>query len=360
MRKAAVALVVGVASCGVAQAQSSVTLYGALDAGITYTSNQGGKSNVFFQSGVNNPDPWGIKGAEDLGGGTRALFKLEGYFNLGTGAMNGGGIFAHQAYVGIQNDNWGTVTAGDQYDFMLTSLASRRWGPMILYVSPFMTQAGPFSKLNAPGPFGMFDFDRTAGTVRVNNSVMYQSPVFNGLTAGAMYGFGGQPGSFGLNSAQSFGIDYANGPLALDAAYTYQKYPTIANGSKGIRNYGVGGRYAIGKNFFDVLYTDTANTANGARIDVYEVGALIPMARALNLHIQYEFMQGNQFLSNNKAHQVGATLDYSLSVRTGIYASVLYQHASGDAAANAYIIGMLGPSSSGNQTAVRIGLRTRF
>jgi predicted porin len=231
---------------------------------------------------------------------------------------------------------------------------------MILYVSPFMTQAGPFSKLNAPGPFGMFDFDRTAGTVRMNNSVLYQSPVINGLTAGAMYGFGGQPGSFGLNSSQSFGIDYANGPLALDAAYTYQKYPTIANGSKGIRNYGFGGRYAIGKNFVDALYTNTANTDNGARIDVYEIGALFPIGAALNLHVEYQFMQGNKVLDENKAHQVGATLDYSISTRTGVYASVLYQHASGDGPANAYIIGMLGPSSSGNQTAVRVGLRTRF
>ncbi|MBC8642751.1 porin [Caballeronia sp. EK] len=360
MRKKAMAFLACALTGGVAHAQSSVTLYGAIDAGITYTSNQGGHSNTFFQSGVNNPDPWGLKGVEDLGGGTKALFKLEGYYNLGTGAMNGGGIFAHQAWVGIQNDNWGTVTAGNQYDFMLTSLASRRWGPMILYVSPFMTQAGPFSKLNAPGPFGMFDFDRTAGTVRMNNSVLYQSPVINGLTAGAMYGFGGQPGSFGLNSSQSFGIDYANGPLALDAAYTYQKYPTIANGSKGIRNYGFGGRYAIGKNFVDALYTNTANTDNGARIDVYEIGALFPIGAALNLHVEYQFMQGNKVLDENKAHQVGATLDYSISTRTGVYASVLYQHASGDGPANAYIIGMLGPSSSGNQTAVRVGLRTRF
>jgi predicted porin len=194
----------------------------------------------------------------------------------------------------------------------------------------------------------------------MNNSVLYQSPVINGLTAGAMYGFGGQPGSFGLNSSQSFGIDYANGPLALDAAYTYQKYPTIANGSKGIRNYGFGGRYAIGKNFVDALYTNTANTDNGARIDVYEIGALFPIGAALNLHVEYQFMQGNKVLDENKAHQVGATLDYSISTRTGVYASVLYQHASGDGPANAYIIGMLGPSSSGNQTAVRVGLRTRF
>ena len=54
-----------------AQAQSSVTLYGLIDAGITYTNsqltNQGGRSNVQMTSGSVEGSRWGLRGAEDLG-----------------------------------------------------------------------------------------------------------------------------------------------------------------------------------------------------------------------------------------------------------------------------------------------------
>ena len=60
-----------------ARAQSSVTLYGLLDAGISYTGNNGGKKLVQFADGVYTGNRWGMVGYEDLGGGTRAIFRLE-------------------------------------------------------------------------------------------------------------------------------------------------------------------------------------------------------------------------------------------------------------------------------------------
>src|SRR5471032_1075549 len=99
-----------------AHAQSSVTLYGILDAGITYVSNAGGSHQFKFDDGISYGNRIGFKGVEDLGGGLQALFVLESGFHLGNGQLAfGGAEFGRQAYVGLKND-WGTVSLGNQLD----------------------------------------------------------------------------------------------------------------------------------------------------------------------------------------------------------------------------------------------------
>ncbi len=98
-----------------AQAQSSVTLYGLLDAGISYVIIAGGKSNYQFADGVYTGNRWGMVGKEDLGGGDYAVFRLESGFALGTGkALGGGAAFSRQAYAGLSDNRYGTVTLGLQ------------------------------------------------------------------------------------------------------------------------------------------------------------------------------------------------------------------------------------------------------
>ena len=76
------------ASC--AHAQSSVTLYGLIDAGLMYTNNvkKGGSQGPLFQatSGNINGSQFGLRGSEDLGGGLKAIFMLENGFNIRTGS----------------------------------------------------------------------------------------------------------------------------------------------------------------------------------------------------------------------------------------------------------------------------------
>ncbi len=80
-------------TAGVAYAQSSVTLYGIVDTGIGWQSSQtslgstaGGKSVVKMINGIWAGSRFGLKGAEDLGGGLKAIFQLEEGFNSATGA----------------------------------------------------------------------------------------------------------------------------------------------------------------------------------------------------------------------------------------------------------------------------------
>src|SRR6202044_3471932 len=107
-----------------AHAQSSVTLYGLIDAGITYTNNQGGHSNWQETSGSINGSRWGLRGAEDLGGGLKAIFTLENGFGINNGTLRQGGReFGRQAFVGLAGDQFGAVTLGRQYDSVVDYLA---------------------------------------------------------------------------------------------------------------------------------------------------------------------------------------------------------------------------------------------
>jgi len=77
MKKIRIALAVSVAlAATAAHAQTSVTLYGLIDAGITYTNNVGGSSRVALASGNISGSRFGLRGTEDLGGGLKALFVL--------------------------------------------------------------------------------------------------------------------------------------------------------------------------------------------------------------------------------------------------------------------------------------------
>ncbi|WP_245964661.1 porin [Trinickia dinghuensis] len=347
----------GVGYAAAAQAQSSVTMYGLIDSGIDFVTNVGGNHQVSLGTGVLAPNLFGFRGKEDLGGGLAAIFVLEGQFNEGTGASIGN-FFGRQSYVGLKDNKWGSLTAGNQYDFMFTSLAVKRYGPEFPFISLQNLRQGPFNGLGVPNqPSGAFDFDRVAGE-RITNSVKYESPDFNGFSFGAMYGLGGVAGALAQDSAQSFALDYGNRQFNLDAAYTYVRYPGINNGNSGIRNFGVGGGVFVGPAYLDALYTNTKNTFTGASVGVYEVGGMYPFSPFLRLAAAYQFMDGNAVLSGNKAHQVNMTLDYSLSKRTDVYTSVTYQRASGNNA-QAQIV-LFGPSDGRNQMALRVGLRHLF
>uniref|UniRef100_UPI001115119A porin n=1 Tax=Serratia marcescens TaxID=615 RepID=UPI001115119A len=105
------------AACGAAaHAQSSLTLYGALDAGVQYLTHADGRhSAVQLQNYGILPSQMGLKGHEDLGGGWRALFKLEQGLNLNDGtATVPGYAFFRGAYVGSAGPV-GTVTLGRQF-----------------------------------------------------------------------------------------------------------------------------------------------------------------------------------------------------------------------------------------------------
>ncbi|RQR51331.1 porin [Burkholderia sp. Bp9140] len=344
-------------------AQSSVTVYGLLDSGISYISNEGGHAAAKFSDGIFAPNLLGFSGAEDLGGGTKAIFKLENQFVIGTGNILMPGIFGRNAYVGLDNKTFGTLTLGNVYEFMFSSLTAAGNSPGLTTGGLYNFPAGPFQKLNLPGnPTGWFDWSSTTGTP-VPNSVRYQSPNLAGLSVGALYSFGGVAGSFGSNSAVSLGVNYDAGPFGIGAAYTNHKYPGAEGGSPQIpiRNWGVGAHYAFGQVVATANFVTVRNEFNGAYAYAGQVGGTWQISPFWSLGANYIYMKGNRELDNNHANQVGALLNYALSKRTIVYAECVYQRA--NSGANASINGITdtnGSSSSPIQAIARVGLHTLF
>jgi predicted porin len=371
-----------------AHAQSSVSLYGIIDAGVSYVNNSktatGGSSSLTkYDDGVAQGSRWGLRGTEDLGGGLKALFVLENGFNSGTGAAGQGGLlFGRQAYVGLSQNNVGSLTFGRQYSFSTDYLGGN-------YSTGGNTVAGNYA-------FHINDVDQLTSS-RINNAVKFSSANFSGLTFGALYGFSNQAGAFagapatgttaapvaGSSRAYSFGANYANGPFSVGAAYTDITYPsqagtafstTLANVPTGtirdLRTFGVGGRYTIAAATLWALYTNTRFepiTGESTTFAAYEAGAKYAFTPAITAGAGYTYMH---LSGANSGHwnQADLSVDYALSKRTDIYALGIYQIASGSNK-GADVQAQIGSSTSyfntsgsgaDNQLAFRVGIRHKF
>ncbi|HWX12133.1 MAG TPA: porin, partial [Trinickia sp.] len=209
MKKSLFALAVTSAVAAPAFAQSSVTLYGIIDIGITYVNNTAGHSQWQEQSGIVQGSRWGLKGVEDLGGGTKAIFQLENGFSPNNGTLGQGGReWGRQAYVGLTNDTYGTLTLGRQYDPVVdmaqATTFNGQWGALFSHPA---------------------DIDNTDNGFRINNAVKYVSPKLYGAQAEVLYAFGGVAGQFSQNSTIGAGLSYSVGPLYLGAGYFFAKNP---------------------------------------------------------------------------------------------------------------------------------------
>ncbi|AOB32204.1 porin [Bordetella sp. H567] len=238
----AAALLAGFA--GVAQAETSVTLYGILDTGIGYQNIRGhginDQSKFGMLNGVQNGSRWGLRGSEDLGDGLRAVFTIESGFNSGDGnSAQGGRLFGRQATIGLASNSWGQLDFGRQ-----TNIASKFFGS----IDPF---AEGFGLANIGTVFS------SANTTRYDNMVLYQSPVFGGFQVGVGYSFNiddtnaAQTGFNSNNNQRNIngGLRYVNGPLNLAAAYDQVNRSTAVadadttGGGDRIRAWLVGGAY---------------------------------------------------------------------------------------------------------------------
>ncbi|MFP6562189.1 porin [Paraburkholderia sp. B3] len=383
---------------GVAHAQSSVTLFGVLDTGIVYQNNarksassasSAGASLWSMQSGNVYTSRWGLRGTEDLGGGLSAVFWLESGINVDTGALkNGGDLFGRQAWVGLRSSQYGTLTLGRQYDFMVD------------YVAPLSATGSGFGGNLASH---VYDNDNLNNDMRLNNSVKFSSVSYDGFKAGAMYAFSGAAGQFANNSAYSLGAGYSYGPFNVAAAYVQLNrtaQPASANATGAVSTgdgdalttggdqqiYGVGAQYKLGDSSIGVLWTHSVtynvtgvwqggSTSTGAlggeyvKFDNFEINGRYFLRPDLALGAAYTYTTGG-FGGASKGYasasphwnQVMAQVDYLLSKRTDIYLEGVYQKVSGGNNNGAFdaSIYSLDPASGDEQVVVGVGLKHRF
>ncbi|TKC80234.1 porin [Trinickia terrae] len=363
---------------GAAHAQSSVTLYGLIDAGITYTSNQGGSHNFQETSGSVNGSRWGLRGSEDLGGGLKAIFTLENGFSITSGKLGQNSLeFGRQAFVGLSSDQYGAVTLGRQYDSVVD------------YLGPLALTGTGYGGTMAAHPF---DNDNLDNSFRINNSVKYQSANYGGLKLGALYGFSNSSSGFSTNRAYSFGASYNYGPLNVAAGYLQLNNSGTSLNSSGAvtadttftaatqRTYGAGLNYTFGPAVVGLVFTQThldgatgigasaSGTSSGltltnssARFTNYEVNGRYNITPAWSVSGAYTFTDARLDGVSPKYNQVSLQTAYALSKRTDVYLMAVYQHVSdtGSSGITADING-LSRSSTDSQVATTIGLRHRF
>jgi predicted porin len=345
-----------------ARAQSSVTLYGSLDAGVGYVSNLHGASAFIAEQGTLQADRFGLLGVEDLGGGRSALFRLESGFVTTTGASaSSASFFNRQAYVGLSDPRAGTVTLGRQTDWNFDWLGSVSTGQVL----------GDFSAFH-PG-----NLDGLGSTlpVQLSNTVKWKSADFGGLTLGALYGFPGAAASNTNGRTLSFGGNYTNGPLKLVAVWsdyndrllplagglglTSFQGQTLPAGStfaaSRVRDAGIGGSYRFSRVTVHALATDVRIESAGG-VDHFRT---VDGGVNVRLTPADEVAAGawSAWLDGKRWTQASLANIYSLSKSTQLYADLMVETAGGGAVANTLGIGA---SSNSRQVVVLTGIHHLF
>lgn len=370
MKKTLVALASLSAMAGAAQAQSSVTLYGIVDAAVRYTTNHGAGEDSLTKmvGGGMSQSRWGINVNEDLGGGLRAVANLENRFlaDNGANASIGGGAWS-QSWVGLQSSQWGRITLGRQYnvifDVTTSTFASFKYSPYIEAYKP--------------------EIALSMGA-RNDNMVKYALTV-GGFTGELQVsaGEGTALGTANPIGGKSYGgmAKYVWGPFAVGGAYIEREDTTglKANGyvlgaAYTSGNWYVSGGYAVsefdqgfnsalvmaGSGYDNTFAYPAAVGGAAANLNVdnrslWYAGFTYQMTPAFNIGAAYwaveqEFHTAG--LGKPKADFFAVIADYAFSKRTDAYVGFDFTKIDGPL--------LFSDSPSDDRTGFMVGLRHRF
>jgi predicted porin len=352
MRKTAVALAaVGLGVAGTAAAQSSVTIYGLMDAGVEYVSHAGPDGGVTkLTSGGKNTSRWGLRGTEDLGGGMKAVFTLESGIALDTGKLDTDNtLFDRRAVVGLAT-RYGQVVMGrtftTTYDFMLP------FDPMGYAPSYSWATSSTATGNRKDGLFS-----------RASNAIRYDGD-FGPVTLGATVAMGEVAGDFKSSSKYALGAKYASGSFA--AALTWDRQngagtsTTPADTTDYIQGIHAGASYEMGNLQLFAGYRNYkrtfTNTSSSDISDMYWGGASYAFTPAFTL---YGAVYKQNIHGGTDADPILFSLrgQYALSKRTLAYLSAGYakaMHGQNVSVSRDFV------GYGNNQTGVMGGLQHRF
>ena len=311
---------------GNAHAQSSVTLYGIVDAGVEYVNhagNDGGAARLV--SGGKNTSRFGFKGSEDLGGGLKAIFQLESGINIANGQLDDGpnALFDRRATVGLKDKTWGQVVLGrtftTTYDYMI-QFDPMGYAPNYSWATSSTATGGRKDGL----------FSRSANAVRYDGE-------FSGFKIGALYGFGNVPGSMKTSSKYDFGLGYEKGPFAMAVTYDRQNGAadsvTPADTTDYIQGIHAGASYDFGSVKVMAGYRNYKRTfttgLESLRSDMYWLGGQYDFTPAFSLYgaIYHQNIKGG---TDADPTLFSLRANYLLSKRTMLYLSGGYAMARHD------------------------------
>ena len=350
-------------------AQSTVTMYGNLDQSV-FRSHYNTDNAISSASNAGSTSLWGIKGMEDLGGGTRASFDLKSELTLAsgqtgsastgvsTGAAAGGAanagsstsnVFNRAAFLGLANDNMGDFKIGRQNDswwetttrFNNTGVNSFGWANATAAVSG-SASAGLMTAGTATAPVAPAGLsnngaastatDLNAGSVGTGQAffggLSYQTPTWKGLNA--KYAKGVQKPSYStsgdVGNVASMSVNYTQGPLDVGFARTQRNDSQVANnGSKLFQNTMLGGAYTYGDYTFKAAINQTRYSGSLAAdssfhdMNTTAFGVGYQLSAKTKLDVGYTVIKDIETTAN-KFTQLGVNATYSFSKRTSVYA----------------------------------------
>jgi predicted porin len=337
---------------GAAHAQSNVQVYGLIDAGVETLNHANANQNSVTKvvSGAKNTSRWGFRGTEDLGGGLKAVFGLEGGIFLDTGAADGP-LFKRQAFVGLDG-SFGRIVIGRSftttYDFVIL------FDP--LGYAPNYSWA---TSTNASGPskYGM--------TTAFDNLIKY-SGTTGEFKYGATIGLGEQAGSAADSRKYSVAGSWTHAGLGVMAAYeqingnpvavTFRRDETSA--FHVAADYKTGDwRLTAGMRGYK-LEAGRANTAD-VRGDTYWGGVSYFIKPAITLTGAVYHVNVKNVASGQDADPTMYVLRslYALSKRTDLYVAAAYAKSK-----NGKLVSLSrdDPGFSTSQTGVTAGIQHRF
>lgn len=294
MKNSAISLaVLSVLSTG-ALAQSTVTLYGVVDAAVAVedTGEPAAGNRKVLNSGNQSSSRFGLRAGEDLGGGLMAEFNIESGLALDTGSADAA-FWGRRAVVGLKG-GFGSLFLGREYSPIAAVAAS--------------------SDIFGQGFFGTNLSAFTSGRLsrRLSNSVTWRTPSFAGLRAS----FVASPseGAAGASRVLGTAVEYGLGRFYAGAGY--HDLERASNGLKD-KEYGFGVGYGVGD--FDLkgnyLVADPAGAGN--KFEQFNLGASFGFGSGrLLANLQQNRVQGGA-----KGTTLATTYSHALSKRTNVYAS---------------------------------------
>ena len=355
MKKSLIALAV-LAASGAAMAQSSVTLFGIVDTGVGYIDNGGnevagstaGQNKYGMTTSGNATSRLGFRGVEDLGGGLKAGFWLEGQIDGDDGNAAG-------------------------FNFKRRSTLSLMGGFGEVRLGRDMTPGySKFISYDLFGQVGMGQFlgwssnlyGADVGGVRADNMLSYYTPNFGGFTAGVNYGFGEDTASSKTNRYVGGYVAFDNGPISVALAMDKNNgnLPTTpaVNGDR--TQVSLGGSYDFGMLKASALvqkveFEPTVGTGK-VKVDNWALGLSAPVGPGT---VKAQYASYDLKDSSNEAQQLSVGYVYDLSKRTAVYGTVSFLKNKGASAVSLGGNGLpLGGASGENQTGYQVGIRHAF
>ncbi len=328
----------------------TVQLFGVADASIEYA--KGSQSVVRMREGQQAASRWGLRGIEDLGGGTKANFLVESGFNIDTGAefFGNGRLFGRQSWMGLSNNTSGEIRLGRQYTPSFYAL---------LRLDPFLLNGmvSPFNLLSATASQGT---GHVAYGARFDNAVQYFSPNWGGFAFGAAVAPGEVPGNprsgtnFGMNATYEAGNAYAF--YSYQGMYTGTNLPQVPTVLTS--NHFLGGSYRFKPVEVGLLLAQASSKLAATRV-----------ARHYGITFSWNVTQKDTFKAVAIKRQIlgggerpwSMTIgwDHDLSKRTTAYLRAVYVHNSpGGSVTNNSIA--IDPGSGDDARSISVGLRHRF